>query len=361
MDTHHSRSLAARSRGRDNNLTLLRLAAALAVLISHTFFLVLGPDKEPMGSRLGETPGTIAVEVFFVISGFLVTGSLLTRGSAIAFVPARLLRIFPGLAFEAIFAALVLGALLSPLPASAYYSSPQPLAYVLKTIALQVPAGALPGANLDNASLWSLPLEVALYGMLLFAWLARNAILGEAAGQLAAWAKAVAFAALFAGATFWFTRRGGFKLAMMFGSGVAFQLLRDRIRLSRRLAALALAALAIAALNALAFRLALVCLLPYLVLCAAYLPRGRILKFNMLGDYSYGLYIYAFPVQLAAVHYLPHASVWTVVALSTVAAGAMAALSWHLVEKRALKALPSAIRLLQNLKSWPARQPAQPL
>ncbi len=314
-----------------------------------------------MGPRLGETPGTVAVEVFFVISGFLVTRSLLARRSAIDFVTARLFRIFPGLVFQAIFAALVLGALLSAVPASKYYSSQQPLDYVLKTIALQVPIDALPGVNLGNASLWSLPLEVALYGMLLFAWLARNAILDEAGGKLAAWAKGAAYAALFALATCWFTRRGGFKLAMMFGSGVAFYLLRDKIRLSPRLAVFGLAALATAAMNALAFRLALVCVLPYVVLCAAYLPRGRILNFNLLGDYSYGLYIYAFPIQLATLHYLPHAGVWTVVTISALAAAAMAVLSWHLVEKRALKAVPPVIRALHKLKSAPVAQPSQPL
>jgi peptidoglycan/LPS O-acetylase OafA/YrhL len=45
------------------------------------------------------------------------------------------------------------------------------------------------------------------------------------------------------------------------------------------------------------FFVAYVFLIPYIVLCLAYIPQGRILTYNTLGDYSYGTYIYAWPIQ----------------------------------------------------------------
>ena len=69
-----SLKLSTVSAGKDNNFNLIRLAAALAVLVTHSFALVRGVEAEPLRQTLGVTWGTIAVDVFFLISGFLVTG-----------------------------------------------------------------------------------------------------------------------------------------------------------------------------------------------------------------------------------------------------------------------------------------------
>src|SRR4051812_37390900 len=86
------------ARGRDNNFNLIRVLAALAVLVTHSFTLALGTsDAEPFAHSLGMTPGGMAVDIFFVTSGFLVTASMLQRQNIIAFLWARALRIFPAL------------------------------------------------------------------------------------------------------------------------------------------------------------------------------------------------------------------------------------------------------------------------
>jgi peptidoglycan/LPS O-acetylase OafA/YrhL len=65
-------------------------------------------------------------------------------------------------------------------------------------------------------------------------------------------------------------------------------------------------------------------------------PRGPILGFNRLGDYSYGVYVFAVPVQQLCVMLLePHgAAANTLYALGPTML--LAALSWHLVEKPSL-------------------------
>ncbi|RYF39834.1 MAG: acyltransferase, partial [Comamonadaceae bacterium] len=61
------------SKGRNNNLNLIRMLAATMVLVSHSYVVVSGdPHSEPWVRLLGMTPGGIAVDAFFVLSGFLV-------------------------------------------------------------------------------------------------------------------------------------------------------------------------------------------------------------------------------------------------------------------------------------------------
>ena len=84
--------------GRDNNFHLVRLLAASAVLLSHSFPLATGSvATEPLRALLGCTPGSIAVDLFFAISGLLVTMSLVRRNSVADFVRARFFRIWPAL------------------------------------------------------------------------------------------------------------------------------------------------------------------------------------------------------------------------------------------------------------------------
>jgi peptidoglycan/LPS O-acetylase OafA/YrhL len=72
------------------------------------------------------------------------------------------------------------------------------------------------------------------------------------------------------------------------------------------------------------------------MLCLTYLPRGTILQYNRLGDYSYGIYIYAFPVQQSLMHAWPRSTpidmFWEAMAVTVI----LAVLSWHFVEKPAL-------------------------
>ena len=59
---------------RDNNFNLIRIIASIAVMITHSFALALGNgEAEPFRESLGMTMGSIAVDIFFITSGFLVT------------------------------------------------------------------------------------------------------------------------------------------------------------------------------------------------------------------------------------------------------------------------------------------------
>ena len=172
--------LSELSKGRDNNLHLLRICAALAVLASHSWALATGNGTlEPLRALTGMSLGSLSVDVFFVASGFLVTASLLTRSNAIDFFWARCLRIYPALMVVILLTVLVLGPALTSLPLRDYLTAYGTRSYLLTNGLMVTDARYfLPGVfennpypGAINGSLWTLPLELRMYAMLLGGWL----------------------------------------------------------------------------------------------------------------------------------------------------------------------------------------------
>ena len=105
------------SSGRNNNLNLIRAVAAVAVLVSHAYPITLGGKAvEPLRTALGHTLGTLAVFVFFFISGFLIARSFDQKRSLTGFTVARVLRLFPGLLASLLLVMLLLGSATTTLP-----------------------------------------------------------------------------------------------------------------------------------------------------------------------------------------------------------------------------------------------------
>jgi peptidoglycan/LPS O-acetylase OafA/YrhL len=89
-------SLNALSKGRDNNLNLLRFLAAGLVIYAHSFGITGNIAREPFFAAFGIGIGDIAVDVFFVVSGFLIAKSFLAKPLHV-FLWARAMRIYPAL------------------------------------------------------------------------------------------------------------------------------------------------------------------------------------------------------------------------------------------------------------------------
>jgi peptidoglycan/LPS O-acetylase OafA/YrhL len=128
------------------------------------------------------------------------------------------------------------------------------------------------------------------------------------------------------------------KLGLLFALGALFASWRNHIR-PLLWPALALLVLALILPKAstwqmLAYLLGAGTLTLWLALYARWLPRVP----ARLGDWSYGAYLYGFPVQQVLAHYKLHeASFAGYVLASTVITFVLAGLSWHLVEKQALR------------------------
>lgn len=342
--------LSLLANGRDNNFNLIRFVAAFAVLVTHSFTLVTGDVKqEPLSMMLGMSIGSMAVDVFFVTSGFLVTASLINRKSVIDFVWARFLRIFPAL-WVMLVITICWAGYLSTLPIIEFLSEQKVYIYIVKcsTLLLGV-AHTLPGVfttnpypNAINGSLWTMPNELRMYASLALAWvifrflkqdkiklLKRFVILATIISMLILVVVSFPQSA--------FKTKRFIELFFMFFYGASYYVLREYIQLKSRWFSIALFSMLIATyFEAKYFIPVYKLLMPYALFYLVYMPKGIIRKFNKLGDYSYGIYIYAFPVQQSTVLLMPNISVLGMTCISGVITLLFAVTSWHLIEKPAL-------------------------
>ena len=342
-------TLSNYTQGRDNNFNLIRIVAALAVLATHSFALAIGTRAaEPFRDSLGMTMGMIAVDVFFVMSGFLVTGSLLTRQNAHEFLWARFLRVFPALLVMLLLTVFGLGLFMTSWPLSAYLMDAGTYGYLLKCATLV--SGVwynLPGVFADNpfksavnGSLWSLPYEVRMYAIVVMVWLVFRRI-QRIGGRV--FSIAIVSAALAAGLFVLARHIDGLPadqfvtLFFMFFSGAACFLLKEHITISHWCFCFcAIALLSSALAGPRLFFVVYLLTIAYTVLYLAYIPSGPIRTYNHVGDYSYGVYIYAFPVQQSVVALIPGVSVLLLFFISACITFLLAVLSWHFIERRAL-------------------------
>lgn len=333
--------------GRNNNFHLLRLIAASAVLYSHSFPLATGDrHTEPLRAAYGCTFGSIAVDLFFLISGMLVTMSLVRRSSALDFAKARFFRIWPGLTVAVLLTVLVLGPAFTTVPLSSYFTSKDTVRYLYLNLSLfKGVAYVLPGVFPTNpwplainGSLWTLPSEVRCYVALLAIWVLLTPL--KRPGSLR-WAITCAWVGLLA-CVVWSLRTltiedAPARLWLMFCSGAMLYLFRERIVLSWIGLLVVAGVVALAAGHGMVFGIAYCLALPYAMLCAAYLPSGAILQYNRLGDYSYGVYIYAYPVQQSLMHLWPTLGPIPLFGAAMIVTLLPAVVSWHFIEQPATR------------------------
>ena len=92
-----------------------------------------------------------------------------------------------------------------------------------------------------------------------------------------------------------------------------------------------------------------------MLLWTAYVPGGFLRRFNQLGDYSYGIYVYAFPIQVVLFGTQVGAASIPNFLISTLIVLPIAIASWHLLEKQALRLpLPAPLARLARRKPSPA-------
>jgi peptidoglycan/LPS O-acetylase OafA/YrhL len=143
--------------------------------------------------------------------------------------------------------------------------------------------------------------------------------------------------------------RAGVRFLTLFFIGAILFIFQDKVYLSKRLFGICLLLLFYCANYKFIYFPMYNLLLGYIVLYVAYIPSGFIRNFNKLGDYSYGVYIYAFPIQQSVAALIPNVSVVTMVIYSFLITLMFAICSWHLIEKPALKLKINRNFTLNNL------------
>jgi len=335
--------------GKNNNFNLLRFIAASTVLYQHSYPLF---NHSPHGSYLANIVNAVAV--FFIISGFLITKSWCDKPEIFFYLKNRFLRIVPGLFVCLLFTILIIGPVCTKLSLAEYFSQKGTYRYLLKNITFNV-RYSLPGVfeenpykDAVNGSLWTLPVEVFCYlGVMVFSfrrfftikyllsivtifvisyylYVVNNpdSLLLYSVPQFLKW-------------------QSSLLCVCNFLVGANFFLYADKIKLKKSFALIALGCYLYPTSNAefaiFSQFIALPYLIFYLAFCVDFQP-SFLKNFGKKYDLSYGIYIYAFPVQQAVMHFLSsHINLSVFFVLSYFITAILAFLSFTIIEKPCLR------------------------
>lgn len=342
-----------------NGFNAIRLAAAIAVLVSHSYALLLGDAAQPLAATTPFTLGQHAVNVFFVLSGVLVSRSYALRPDVVRFMRARALRIFPGLVFCGAVTAFLLAPAGTSLSLFDYFAERGPYLYPW-LIAVKFNHAALPhvfAAGTDpgavNLPLWTVRYELVAYALFAVAAVLRlvrsRRIAVVTLGMLLLFS--IGFDALGKAAEAPHML-GPIRFFTGFAFGVVAFAYRDRLPI-RFDVLLVLAVCAALSRGWCWERTCYVALGGYAALVLGSVQPGRLYAWTQSTDLSYGLYLYAWPVQQMLLMLRPDVSVAVHVVLTLGLTLPLATLSWFAVERPCL-------RWKQHRRSRGGLHPASP-
>ena len=322
---------------RTNNFDFLRFYGAASIIISHCFALSLGYTAISIYNPT-LLFGQIGLAVLIVISGFLIPASWERDPRPKAFFTKRLLRIGPGLIFAILFVLFIIGPIATTLPLAEYFAamlSPSTWASVpFYTNGAALGLFTTNPVPFVNAPLWAIPLEFSLY--ILLAGLGLVGLLKFRHTMIPLF---LFFFILWA---LWFENPTLSKVhyILYFLAGAWYFRNRDRIDINGRTALVLFVVLAGTYLffptNPVIFPVAFL-VIPYLVLFVAQVDTPRLNHFGKYGDFSYGMFIFTYPIQQTMILFWPGEVCIPLLIVFSLAAGVgMGAVSWHLVEKRTL-------------------------
>lgn len=343
------------NKGITSGFDYLRILLAIAVVSWHSILTTQGHDAEIWSGYLRPLPAII-LPMFFCLSGFLVASSLQRSANMHDFLMLRAIRLVPALFVETILAAIILGPLVTTLPLAEYFSHSLFWSYFLNI--LGIVHLYLPGVFEDNIfpavvniNLRTLPSELECYvilailGLLKFTRKPKSFTLIVLMGTLAA--------------TLWYLPRYaalqstpplGVTLVLAFLNGVCFNLLKDRLPHNLTTFIISAIATIVLLLNASTQFIAL----PFIAYVTCYLglltPPKK--TFLLRGDYSYGLYLFGFPLQqLYAMIFAGNLTWYGSLAFSLTLGIAYACFSWHCVEKPILERKKNIILAFRSFYS----------
>lgn len=317
-----------------DNFGALRIAAAWTVIVSHQYPLM--GYKEPLVA--GQTLGTLAVYIFFTISGFLVAQSWQRDPNVVHFLCKRALRIFPGLAAVTLACMLVLGPIYSEHAPYDYLTHLSTWGYLQN--AFLVPDYRLPGVfhenpfgNAINGSLWTIPYEAHWY--LIAAAAGTLGLMRWPWGVAIVWSAMVLYAHIHSSAQTT-ERLFGLEFGCFFVAGWLLHLLREQWMARGWGWFSSAAAIGTLLIAGGAPQLAIMVMLPVMTVWLGVQSYPVARRAGRFGDPSYGMYLYAWPVQQALIATGIGTSVAYGIGLSTALTVVLAYASWYAVESPAL-------------------------
>lgn len=329
-----------------NNYDFLRIFAATCICFTHSFNLIGRDAFEPMmrlsGGRFDFS--FLGLSIFFSISGYLITKSVYTSSSLPGYFWKRFLRIQPLLIVVCILTVFILGPVFTVLPAHEYFTTPGTWTYFRNIFPATGIQFRLPGVFSSNVyntgvngSLWTLIVEERLYLAVSVFFFFKKSMKLFAFMMLMVNILFVLKGFLFQGTIAQYLDGSHVFYAMIFlNAGVMYQLaISFKALLRNKITLLTLPILAVClALPFLASLLVIV--IPFCIILLGQVSAATN-RAGRWGDFTYGIYIFAFPIQqtLIACHLFVQSPYSLFLATMGIVLP-LSALSWHLLEKRCL-------------------------
>lgn len=323
-----------------NHFTLLRWGLALSVVIGHAWMIPTG--YEP--TRVHDwTLSYLAVNGFFILSGLLIAKSLATRNDLKGYARSRVLRIYPALIILMLALLFLFGPAFSTPGGLGYLADPESWTYVVRVLLMGDPLSAPGGVfatspdPIFNGSLWTIRYEMLAYvlaGLGYFVGLLKNRwwVLTTLVFSQAIYLTLQFLPGLDAvpgGVISLFRFTTTFLLGMTLWH---FPVLRRAGWIS---VAIAVGGFLLLGWSFIGETLA------NIMLSAALMHFGLLRKpvagIATMPDYSYGIYIWHYPILQSLLLLIPGIQPLALLAVSTPLVIIVAAASWHLIEKPALR------------------------
>lgn len=343
--------------GHDNFFTPLRLIFASLVVIGHAYVIVLGGSEHEPHVFYHYTFSYIAVNMFFIASGFLVTKSMLFRGDSASFISARGLRIYPALIVHMLFVMLLIGPFVTNLPLKEFFSSPDWYLQPLKVLTFLDTDMNLPGIfstnseQIGSGALWTLRYEFLAYigtwllfliGGLRHKWM----IAAQFVLPCFAWIIGKHFG-VFEKLPATVESLGRFGIA--YGLGAALYAYREKISFHVLLIPVFLAFTWVTRNNVAILEIFMNLMLAWGVMIAAYMKAPKLEWTQKLSDVSYGIYIYHWVILQSLYYFFPDMTVWPLIIIGYIITLGLSHASWHIVEKPTLRLKGPMAKFLQGL------------
>lgn len=331
---------------RVNNFDFLRLLFASLVVFSHSFPLTKNPQILSEVTNNQINLGGLSVNVFFIMSGFLIMNSLKRSKSSINYLWKRILRLFPGLIVLTIITLIVL-----PL----YYIGSNIflektywtyLPNVLSLYRVQYTVSGIfkdnPYPNAINGSLWSLSYEFTMYLFLLLLFTIKKKtkilLFVLVIAFVCSYIFYVKYPDLFKNyfGFFWLDSEKLYMLSTYFLGGSLLTMFNLE-RINNRIVKVTLTILIVLSIYFNYYALAAPIFLTVLIILIAN-SYNKILNFipKKIGDISYGVYIYGFLIQQSLMNYFKLNAI-TLFLISISITYIISYFSWHYIEKKALR------------------------
>ena len=331
--------------GHDNFFTPLRILMALLVVVEHSMIVSLRDITAGAYVFFDYGLSYLAVNLFFITSGFLVTKSMTYRGDIAEYGSARVLRIYPALIIHVAFVLLIIGPLATTLPLWDYLSHPDVWKQPFLVLSFINSDMVLPSAFLSNheqlaaAPLWTLRYELLAYlmtalifslGLMRKKWM----ILAQFILPSLVWlvAKETGLYEQIPG-----TAQNALRFGIAYGLGATIFAYRERLNF-HVFGFICMSLLAVLCSRINAMEIAVNLMLAYGLMLVAFVKAPRFERLQKLSDVSYGIYIYHWGLLQLAFYWWPELSPAALFILIAPLSYAVAYLSWHIVEKPALRA-----------------------